>query len=289
MLRATFKSLLSRKLRLILSGLAVVLGVMFVVRLVRADQHAVELVRQPVCQRLLARRGPGQSAKPKIDDSDDPRTDDPATTYRPSVINQINGCARRRRARPVSSGRRRARHRQERQGPEPPRAHRSSASTGPAPAASAPSRPAGRPTAPDEIVVDNGVRRPGRSTSATRSASRSTASQQHVHARRHLRLQRRPRLARRRADGRVHHAGRAAIDAGTIRAFSSIDVKPGRRAFSDTRCRTDVAKRSAPATSRKPASSSPPTSRRRSATACSGSSTTSSSASPVSRCSSASS
>ena len=30
MLRATFKSLLSRKLRLILSGLAVILGVMFV-------------------------------------------------------------------------------------------------------------------------------------------------------------------------------------------------------------------------------------------------------------------
>ena len=87
MLRATLKSLLSRKLRLILSGLAVVLGVMFVSGSFVLTNTLGELVRQPVRQRVLAHATSRSPAKPKLADAAGARTTTaptvPATRGRP--------------------------------------------------------------------------------------------------------------------------------------------------------------------------------------------------------------
>ena len=60
MLRATLKSLLSRKLRLVLSGLAVVLGVMFVAGAFVLTNTLGNVLRRPLRHRLFADARPGQ-------------------------------------------------------------------------------------------------------------------------------------------------------------------------------------------------------------------------------------
>ena len=86
MLRATFKSLLSRKLRLILSGLAVVLGVMFV-----SGSFVLTNTLSNSFHNLFANAYSHTSlqvsAKQKIDDSQ--AQNDTVTTVPASVINQI--------------------------------------------------------------------------------------------------------------------------------------------------------------------------------------------------------
>ncbi len=86
MLRATFKSLLSRKLRLILSGLAVVLGVMFVSgSFVLTDTLSNSF--HDLFANAYSHTDLQVSAKQKIDDSQ--AQNDTATTVPASVINQI--------------------------------------------------------------------------------------------------------------------------------------------------------------------------------------------------------
>ena len=96
MIRATLKSLLSRKLRLVLSGLAVVLGVMFVSGAFVLTDTLRPLVRQPVRHRRTPNTDvqvtPAVRSSARSDDGEDAAGDGIA----PDVVAKVAAGAGRR-------------------------------------------------------------------------------------------------------------------------------------------------------------------------------------------------
>ena len=182
MLRATLKSLLSRKLRLILSGLAVVLGRHVRLRRVRAHRHPGPLVRPAVRRRLRRHRRPGrgeaEGAAGELDGERVTATVPASTVDRSAAVPGVAG------ATGAVVRRRRPADRQQRQGGHLGRAAAARRRTGRRRPTAWSCARAGRPTADNEIAINAGLakaggrqgRRPGRRADPGSPSRRSPSS-----------------------------------------------------------------------------------------------------------------
>ena len=201
MLRATLKSLLARKLRLVLSGLAVVLGVMFVSGAfvltdtlgrsfdnlfanVYADTDVAGRGEAEGRGRRVRRRaGAGDRAGRRWSTGS---TRCPGWPRRPAMVvadgARVIGKQRQGRHHVRAAALRRELDRRER--------------------ACVQLREGRGPTADDEIAINAGAGQGGRVQGRRPGRRADPAAEADVHRRRHLRVQRRPGLPRRRARGR---------------------------------------------------------------------------------------
>ena len=193
------KSLLARKLRLILSGLAVVLASCSSSGVVRAHRHARAAPSTTLFANIYTYTDVQVSAKPKTaarSTANSAATPCPAADVARS--RRCPGCAE---ATGAGVRRRRPGHRQERQGRDLGRAAQFGGNWTGEDDADQAARRAAAPQADDEVVINAALAKTGEfKPSATRSTSSTRRSRkQDVQGRRHLRLHRRPGLDGRRA------------------------------------------------------------------------------------------